>query len=48
MIDRIDGMEDFLASGGNFFIFPEGTRSRDGEIGWLTEVPLKSPVFAGR
>lgn len=30
--ERIDKMESFLASGGNLFIFPEGTRSRDGCI----------------
>lgn len=33
MIERIDAMEGYLASGGNLFIFPEGTRSRDGAIG---------------
>jgi len=33
MLDRIKNMRDYLASGGNLFIFPEGTRSRDGHIG---------------
>jgi 1-acyl-sn-glycerol-3-phosphate acyltransferase len=33
LIDRMDTMKDFLASGGNLFIFPEGTRSRDGRLG---------------
>ena len=33
MMDQIKGMRDYLASGGNLFIFPEGTRSRDGRIG---------------
>ncbi|MCJ7771773.1 MAG: 1-acyl-sn-glycerol-3-phosphate acyltransferase [Desulfobacterales bacterium] len=33
LIDRMDTMKDFLASGGNLFIFPEGTRSRDGSLG---------------
>jgi 1-acyl-sn-glycerol-3-phosphate acyltransferase len=33
MIDQIKNMKDYLAAGGNFFIFPEGTRSRDGRIG---------------
>jgi 1-acyl-sn-glycerol-3-phosphate acyltransferase len=33
MIGQIEGMDDFMASGGNLFVFPEGTRSRDGRIG---------------
>ncbi|MBW2338595.1 MAG: 1-acyl-sn-glycerol-3-phosphate acyltransferase [Deltaproteobacteria bacterium] len=33
MIERIDAMDGYLSSGGNLFIFPEGTRSRDGTIG---------------
>ncbi len=33
MIDQIKKMKDYLAGGGNLFIFPEGTRSRDGRIG---------------
>jgi len=33
MIKQITRMEEYLASGGNLFIFPEGTRSRDGKIG---------------
>jgi 1-acyl-sn-glycerol-3-phosphate acyltransferase len=33
MLDRIETMETYLSSGGNVFIFPEGTRSRDGKIG---------------
>jgi len=33
MIDQIKAMQDYLAAGGNLFIFPEGTRSRDGRIG---------------
>lgn len=33
MLDRIAGMPGFLSAGGNLFIFPEGTRSRDGNIG---------------
>lgn len=32
-IERMDSMERYLASGGNLFIFPEGTRSRDGRLG---------------
>jgi 1-acyl-sn-glycerol-3-phosphate acyltransferase len=41
MIDSFDTMDDFLASGGNLFIFPEGTRSRDGTIGRLNKGAFK-------
>lgn len=40
MIDQIKNMEDYLAAGGNLFIFPEGTRSRSGRIG-----PFDSGAF---
>lgn len=33
VLDRIENMGNYLASGGILFIFPEGTRSRDGKIG---------------
>ena len=33
MIHQIKYMKDYLAAGGNLFIFPEGTRSRNGRIG---------------
>lgn len=33
MVDQIKNMRDYLTAGGNLFIFPEGTRSRDGRIG---------------
>jgi 1-acyl-sn-glycerol-3-phosphate acyltransferase len=33
MIDQIKNMKDYLTAGGNLFIFPEGTRSRDSRIG---------------
>jgi 1-acyl-sn-glycerol-3-phosphate acyltransferase len=33
MMERIEGMEKYLSSGGNLFVFPEGTRSRDGRLG---------------
>jgi 1-acyl-sn-glycerol-3-phosphate acyltransferase len=33
MMERIEGMKDYLSSGGNLFVFPEGTRSRDGRLG---------------
>ncbi|MDZ7699014.1 MAG: lysophospholipid acyltransferase family protein [Deltaproteobacteria bacterium] len=33
MVDHMKELQDHLASGGNLFVFPEGTRSRDGRIG---------------
>lgn len=33
LLVQIKQMKDYLAAGGNLFIFPEGTRSRDGKIG---------------
>lgn len=33
LIDQMETMKEFLESGGNLFIFPEGTRSRDGKLG---------------
>jgi 1-acyl-sn-glycerol-3-phosphate acyltransferase len=33
MVDRVERARDFLAGGGNLFVFPEGTRSRDGQVG---------------
>jgi len=41
MIKQIEGMENYLASGGNLFIFPEGTRSRNGQIGRLNKSAFK-------
>ena len=41
MIDSFETMDDFLASGGNLFIFPEGTRSRDGSISRLNRGAFK-------
>jgi 1-acyl-sn-glycerol-3-phosphate acyltransferase len=41
MIQRIEEMDHFLASGGNLFVFPEGTRSRDGTIGRLNKGAFK-------
>jgi 1-acyl-sn-glycerol-3-phosphate acyltransferase len=37
MLERIKDMENYLSSGGNLFVFPEGTRSRDGKIGRLNK-----------
>ncbi|MEN6317669.1 MAG: lysophospholipid acyltransferase family protein [Syntrophaceae bacterium] len=33
MLDQIKNMRDYLSGGGNLFIFPEGSRSRDGRTG---------------
>jgi len=33
MIKQLTEMTNYLATGGNLFVFPEGTRSRDGRIG---------------
>ncbi|MFH1078739.1 MAG: lysophospholipid acyltransferase family protein [Pseudomonadota bacterium] len=33
MLNQVKSMTDYLANGGNLFIFPEGTRSRDGRMG---------------
>jgi 1-acyl-sn-glycerol-3-phosphate acyltransferase len=41
MIERIDAMDGYLSSGGNLFIFPEGTRSRNGTIGRLNKGAFK-------
>jgi len=41
MIEQIEAMEGYLASGGNLFVFPEGTRSRDGTIGELNKGAFK-------
>ena len=41
MLDRMEGMEEYLKAGGNLFIFPEGTRSRDGRLGNLNTGALK-------
>ncbi|OGQ96184.1 MAG: hypothetical protein A2521_12310 [Deltaproteobacteria bacterium RIFOXYD12_FULL_57_12] len=41
MIEQMETMEGFLQGGGNLFVFPEGTRSRDGRIGNLNRGALK-------
>ena len=41
MMDLMERMTGFIASGGNVFIFPEGTRSRDGRIGSLNKGAFK-------
>jgi len=41
MIDQVEQMKGYLAGGGNLFVFPEGTRSRDGKIATLNRGALK-------
>jgi 1-acyl-sn-glycerol-3-phosphate acyltransferase len=41
MVDQIKNMKDYLSSGGNLFIFPEGTRSRNGRIGQFDKGAFK-------
>lgn len=41
MFHRLDRIDEFLAAGGNLFIFPEGTRSRDNRIGELNKGAFK-------
>jgi 1-acyl-sn-glycerol-3-phosphate acyltransferase len=41
MIRQMETMASYLAAGGNLFIFPEGTRSRDGKIGAFNNSAFK-------
>ncbi len=41
MVDQIKKMREYLAAGGNLFIFPEGHRSRDGRIGTFDQGAFK-------
>jgi len=41
MMERMNDLKGYLSSGGNFFIFPEGTRSRDGKLGRFSEGAFK-------
>ncbi len=41
MLTQMETMPEFLASGGNLFVFPEGTRSRDGKLGVLNSGAFK-------
>lgn len=45
MVRRMEEMGAFLASGGNLFVFPEGTRSRDGRVGRLNKGAFKIARF---
>jgi 1-acyl-sn-glycerol-3-phosphate acyltransferase len=41
MIRQMDSMPQYLKAGGNLFVFPEGTRSRDGKLGNLNRGAFK-------
>lgn len=41
MLEQMESLDDFMVAGGNLFIFPEGTRSRDGRIGRLNPSAFK-------
>jgi 1-acyl-sn-glycerol-3-phosphate acyltransferase len=41
MVENLEYIKKHLAAGGNFFVFPEGTRSRDGRLG-----PFNKGVFS--
>jgi 1-acyl-sn-glycerol-3-phosphate acyltransferase len=41
MINNLESIKEHLASGGNLFVFPEGTRSRDGNL-----TPFNKGVFS--
>ena len=41
MIAQMETMPAYLASGGNLFVFPEGTRSRDGKLGTFNNGAFK-------
>jgi 1-acyl-sn-glycerol-3-phosphate acyltransferase len=41
MIDQMEKMDKYLESGGILFVFPEGTRSRSGELGELNKGAFK-------
>jgi len=48
IIRRIETMDEFFESGGVFFAFPEGTRSRDGTLGPLNTGVLKIARMFGK
>lgn len=48
MVQRIEEMDAYLGSGGNLFVFPEGTRSRDGAVGRLSKGAFKIARFCRR
>ena len=45
MVERLEQMPGFLAAGGNLFLFPEGTRSRNRTLGVLNPGAFKVARF---
>jgi 1-acyl-sn-glycerol-3-phosphate acyltransferase len=45
MITQMEAMAGFLEQGGNLFIFPQGTRRKDGTVGELNEGAIKIARF---
>nr|MDJ0624521.1 lysophospholipid acyltransferase family protein [Desulfocapsaceae bacterium] len=41
MIAQMETMSEYLQAGGNLFVFPEGTRSRDGRLGQMNKGAFK-------
>jgi 1-acyl-sn-glycerol-3-phosphate acyltransferase len=48
MVERMEEMDAYLGSGGNLFVFPEGTRSRDGSVGTLNKGAFKIARYCRR
>lgn len=44
MIARIEGLGEYFSSGGNLFVFPEGTRSRNGRVGHFNKSAFKIAI----
>ncbi len=44
-IENVEKMKEYLARGGNLFIFPEGARSRAGDLGLLNRGAFKIAVL---
>jgi 1-acyl-sn-glycerol-3-phosphate acyltransferase len=47
MVTQMETMEQYLKDGGNLFIFPEGTRSRNGKIGEFNRGAFKIARMCG-
>ena len=41
MVENLENIKEHLEAGGNFFVFPEGTRSHDGKL-----APFNKGVFS--
>lgn len=47
MVRQMDSMPEYLRAGGNLFVFPEGTRSRDGKAGSMQKGAIKIARLIG-